>query len=371
MRHRVALMQKEVKKFRRDVTALMQKIAPDLLEDTKDTPEQGVSELSNRLSQAEKDLARYEQLEQRLTLEKQRLADASQALQNANTHLEALLEQAHCKKLADLEAAEQASLQKKEVQQQLAQVEQQLLEQGEGLSLTKLANAAAEVDIDELPNQLENCIEQIQQLEQERSNIDQSIGEKRTLLKQMDGNDKAAKAAEEAQLALAEVQNLSERYIKIHLASSVLRKSIERFREKNQGPLIKRASQLFQRLTLDSFCGIKTDYRGNNDKAVLLGLRTEDNKLIPTSGMSEGTRDQLYLALRLASLERFFEKNCTLPLILDDVLINFDDERSKATLSVLGELSKKTQILFLTHHPHLVALAKKAVPKKLLMMQQL
>lgn len=368
LRHRVALMQKEAKKFRRDVAALMQKIAPDLVEST---PEQGVPELSNRLSQAEKDLARSEQLQQRLNVEKQRLAEAIQALQNANTHLEALLEQAHCNKLADLEAAEQASLHKKEVQQQLAQIEQQLLEQGEGLSLTKLANAAAEVDIDELPNQLENCIEQIEQLEQERSSIDQSIGERRTLLKQMDGNDRAAQAADEAQLALAEVQNLSERYIKIHLAGSVLRKSIERYREQNQGPLIKRASELFQRLTLDSFCGIKTDYRGNNDKAVLLGLRTVDNKLIPTNGMSDGTRDQLYLALRLASLERFFEKKCTLPLILDDVLINFDDERSKATLSVLGEMSKKTQILFLTHHPHLVALAKKAVPKELLLMHQL
>jgi len=369
LRHRVAVMQKEVKNFRRDVTALMQKIAPDLVEDT--TPEQGVPELSNRLSQAEKDLARSEQLQQRLNIEKQRLAEAIQALQNANTHLEALLEQAHCQKFADLESVEQASLHKKEVQQQLTQVEQQLLEQGEGLSLTKLANAAAEVAIDELPNQLKNCIEQIEQLEQERSNIDQSIGEKRTLLKQMDGNDKAAQAADEAQLALAEVQNLSEHYIKIHLAGSVLRKSIERYREQNQGPLIQRASELFQGLTLDSFCGIKTDYRGNNDKAVLLGLRTEDNELIPTNGMSDGTRDQLYLALRLASLERFFEKKCTLPLILDDVLINFDDERSKATLSVLGELSKKTQILFLTHHPHLVTLAKKAVPKKLLVMHKL
>ena len=74
--------------------------------------------------------------------------------------------------------------------------------------------------------------------------------------------------------------------------------------------------------------------------------------------MSDGTRDQLYLALRLASLERYLEHNPPLPFIVDDVLVNFDDERAGATLRELAHLAKKTQVLFFTHHEHLVNSAR-------------
>ncbi len=368
LRRRVDLMQKDAEVFRSDVARLAQKIASELV---NEVAEEVVPTLSNRLNQSEKDLTRYEQLQQRLQLEQQRLAHARQQVQISQAHLQALLEQAHCADLTALEAAEQASSLKKERQRELIEVEQQLLEQGEGMSLGDLAFAAAEVDIDQLPGQLENCKEQIKQLEEERFSIDQSIGELRTLLKQMDGNAIAAIAADDAQLALAEMQDLSTRYMQIHLAASVLRKSMERYREQNQGPVLKRASELFQRFTLNSFCGLKTDYVGNSDQPILVGLRTPDSLVVPTTGMSDGTRDQLYLALRLASIERYIEKNSQMPLLVDDILINFDDERSKETLAILGELCQKTQIFFLTHHPRLLELAKETVPNERLVMHQL
>ena len=368
LRRRVELMQRDAKAFRQDVATLIQKIAPELGDEPA---EQAVPALSNYLSQAEKDLTRVEQLQQRLETEQQRLSHASQQLQTSQAHLQVLLEQAHCDDMAALEEAEKASLHKKEVLQDLADVGEQLLEQGDGMSLGELSAEAAAVDIEQLPSQLQSCTEQIQQLEQERSSIDQSIGELRTLLKQMDGNAAAAQAADEAQLALAEVENLSERYMQVHLAASVLRKSIDRYREQNQGPVVKRASELFQRLTLNSFCGLRTDYSGYNDQPVLVGVRTQDNARIQTTSMSDGTRDQLYLALRLASIERLMAKKTPIPLILDDILINFDDERSSVTLDILGELCQQTQILFLTHHSRLVELAQATVPKEWLVMHQL
>jgi uncharacterized protein YhaN len=366
LKRRVKLMEKDAKIFKADVKAIAEKLAVELI---NEPVEQIVAELSNRLSQTEQDLARLEHLQQSIVKEQQHYTNAKQEIEASQARLQALLEQAHCENLADLEQAEQDSLHKKALQAELITVEQQLLKQGEGLSLSDLEQAAAEIDIEQLAVQIETTIEQIQQIEQERSQIDQTIGELRTLLKQMDGNAAAAQAADEAQLALAEMQTLSERYIQIHLAASVLRKSIERYREQNQGPVINRASEIFQQLTLNQFAGIKTDYSSNTDQPILMGIRQKDNKGLTTNLMSDGTRDQLYLALRLASIERYPQPR--LPLILDDILIyevtersgvNFDDERSQATLSILGELSKETQILFLTHHPHLIELSERAVP---------
>jgi len=368
LRRRVELMNRDAEIFQTDVTKLVQKITPELMEETA---EYVVPELSNRLSQAEKDATRYEQLQQRLQIEQHRLNEATRQLQLSQTQLQTLLEQAHCEDLTALELAEQQSVRKKELQRELIELEQQLTELGEGMSYKELAEAAATVDIEQLPGELHNYHEQIQKVEQERSKIDQHIGELRILLKQMDGNAAAAQAADEAQLALSEIQNLSERYMQVHLAASVLRKSIERYREQNQAPVLKRASEVFQKITLTHFCGLKTDYGSHSEQPILVGLRTPEGTGIPTTGMSEGTRDQLYLALRIASIERYLAKKQAMPLILDDILINFDDKRSQATLAVLGELSQHAQIFFFTHHPHLVELAKTEVPAKYFVMHEI
>ena len=77
--------------------------------------------------------------------------------------------------------------------------------------------------------------------------------------------------------------------------------------------------------------------------------------------MSEGTTDQLFLALRLAAVEQSVASGIRLPFLADDLFVNFDDERSEAGFRVLAELAKSTQVLFFTHHPHLAAIARSVV----------
>jgi len=74
--------------------------------------------------------------------------------------------------------------------------------------------------------------------------------------------------------------------------------------------------------------------------------------------MSTGTADQLYLALRVASIEDYLERAEALPFVADDLFINFDDDRAAAGFRLLGQLAEKTQVLFFTHHQHLVEIAE-------------
>jgi uncharacterized protein YhaN len=87
--------------------------------------------------------------------------------------------------------------------------------------------------------------------------------------------------------------------------------------------------------------------------------------------MSDGTRDQLYLALRLAFIEQRVRKMEPLPLVLDDVLVHFDDERSCAALEVFAGVADLTQVIFFTHHRHLLDLARGAVPADKLCIHEL
>lgn len=61
-------------------------------------------------------------------------------------------------------------------------------------------------------------------------------------------------------------------------------------------------------------------------------------------------KDQMYLALRLAALEHVLDQRGPLPVILDDLFVHFDDERTEAGLRVLTELSSRTQVLLVSHH---------------------
>ena len=106
------------------------------------------------------------------------------------------------------------------------------------------------------------------------------------------------------------------------------------------------------------------------DRPALRFVR-EGGAEVDVSALSAGTRDQLYLSLRLASLLRFAEIAGPMPLVLDDVLVHFDDERSAAALSVLAEVSQSIQVLFFTHHARLVDLARRAVPPGLLVVHEL
>ncbi len=178
----------------------------------------------------------------------------------------------------------------------------------------------------------------------------------------MDGSAHAAELAEEAQGLIARLETDAEHYIRLWLASAVLSQAIERYRAKNQGPILERSNELFSHMTLGSFAGLRLEF-DEKGEAVLVGVRPGGKEIVGVEGMSDGTADQLYLAVRLASLEAYLEKNEPLPFIVDDILIKFDNERAIATLQTLAELSQKTQIIFFTHHRHLVELAKANIDK--------
>jgi uncharacterized protein YhaN len=140
-----------------------------------------------------------------------------------------------------------------------------------------------------------------------------------------------------------------------------LSRAIERFRQRHQGPMVNITSERFAKLTVGSFEGVRVEFN-DQGQPVLVGVRPGGKSTVGVEGMSDGTADQLYLALRLAGIETYLETNEPMPLIVDDILIRFDDDRARAALEVLRGLSMKTQVIFFTHHRHLVDLAEKCIP---------
>lgn len=210
------------------------------------------------------------------------------------------------------------------------------------------AEAAALAErIDELARQRDEQVKEVSRCEQARQQLERA-------------GSAAAEHWQAARHAAARIRHDAARYLRLRLATAFLREQIERFRRDNQGPLLRRAGEVFAAVTGGSFDGLGTAF-GDDDAPVLVGLR--GGTTVGVEGMSEGTRDQLYLALRLAAIERHGEAHEPMPVILDDLLVTFDDDRARATLPILRELGTRTQVLLFTHHRHLVELAKAALPK--------
>lgn len=147
----------------------------------------------------------------------------------------------------------------------------------------------------------------------------------------------------------------AERFVKVETASTLLKWAIDRYRERRQGPMLSRASSIFSALTLGNFSRLAVDY--DRQPMALAAVRASGEH-VEIEGMSEGTRDQLYLALRLAALEEHGEKAPPLPFVADDLFINFDDDRAHAGLRVLAHIAKSTQVIFLSHHDHLLDIVR-------------
>ena len=166
------------------------------------------------------------------------------------------------------------------------------------------------------------------------------------------GGDQAAEDEAAVQSSLASLHETSAEFLRVAFAAHLLQQATEQHRQRNQSPVPRRTSELLRRLTLGSVSRVEVD----DEESVIKGVRDE-HELVGVDGLSDGVRDQLFLALRLAALEQHLDRREPLPFVVDDILINFSDARARATLEVLAELARRTQVLLFTHHSRIAELA--------------
>ena len=316
-----------------------------------------VVRLNSLLSENRTRQTKRQQIEEQSEQATQEIQDSKASIQTMTDRLDALCVEAKCGGHDQLEAAERRSAEYLRIKEAISSIEKEILEAGEGATIVELEEQAEGVDPDSLPGritELKNKIED--ELEPRRTELAETKGREEKELELMDGSDHAALLADQAQAKLTGIRSDAERYLRVKLAGKVLRDQIERYRRENQGPLLKRASEHFSALTLESFDGTLANFNEKNEP-VLTGIRSGGERVC-VEGMSSGTRDQLYLALRLASLEKYMESAEPMPFIVDDVLVDFDDDRSQAALNALAELAEKTQVILFTHHSQVVEQSK-------------
>lgn len=188
---------------------------------------------------------------------------------------------------------------------------------------------------------------------------------------ELEGGTGAEVALAERKAAEAQMQEAARSWAVLRLAGLMLGAAVARHRAGQQDPMISRAGALFRRLTGGAFDGLAQSY-DEADTPRLVGRRasgeasrglvgieamSEAGGLVGIEAMSEGTRDQLYLALRLAHLEDYAGRAEPAPFVGDDLFSTFDDARTAHGLETLAEIGGTVQPILFTHHRHVADIA--------------
>jgi len=164
-----------------------------------------------------------------------------------------------------------------------------------------------------------------------------------------------ARAEEEA--SLATLGRVLDEALVLHAAGLLLEQGLARVEAAGTGTLLARIAAHVAQLTDGAYDQVTTEEAADGTAVLRVrqpGVPDEPKKM---DQLSEGTRDQLFLALRLVAIEDYVRTSPPLPFIADDILQTFDDRRASLALTALAELNRRAQVVVLTHHPHVADLA--------------
>ena len=238
---------------------------------------------------------------------------------------------------------------------EIAKLERAIGEQGDLRSEGTLRDEIAAVDADAAPARLDEIEGERAELGSRRETLATAIASAAGKLSSMEAGGDAAARAQEAEDALADARSAAERYAGCMLPGTLLQAGIDRFRREQQGPLLKAASENLAMLTNGRYVRLALDQDGAG-RALIQALRRNGEEC-PIEALSDGTCDQLYLALRIAAIQSQVALSEPLPFVADDLLVQFDDDRAAAAINLLARLGQQTQVLLFTHHRHVADLA--------------
>ncbi len=363
LERRISGMLRDTDALAADVRAVLKRHLPDLLDlDPVDAALQ-LQERIRAARRASDERARYRRI---ISERKSALSKVESTVASAEDQLARLVRLAGVEDATELPAIEEKRREIRALSTRLEVLTKSLREKGEGSSLEELEQEAARWQgksrllierVDELEEQSEELEEAYRAAERDEAGTELGLG----IYKSED----VVLARQQVSIRASEARGLLREYLVKKAAHHLLRAQMENYAERFSGPILSRASSLFERMTLGRYKKL----------SIGLGERTlrcvRDGQELDVSQLSRGTRAQLYFALRLSSLETYFADQPAVPLVFDDLFVDFDDDRTTAAFEVLSELAQSVQVLYFTHLARDVEAAHDSVPPGILFTHRL
>jgi len=289
---------------------------------------------------------------------------AQDKLRRSRAALDALCGQAGCANVDELPEIERQSMEKHAAVSARKKNEMRVREDGGGRDFAALFAECEDVPADQIPADLLSLKADRDDME---AGIEKLIADRAALQADFDillGQSQAADFMQEAATVEAEIEEAVEGYVDLTVQETLLRAAIDVYRDRNQGPILMRAKELFAELTDGAYAGLRADINERGETILIAEDALRGS--LEIDALSDGTVDSLYLALRLAVVQEHNASREPIPFVADDLLLNLDNKRAQAALRTLAAMAASSQVLLFTHHAHIADLARIAVPPPLL-----
>ena len=207
-------------------------------------------------------------------------------------------------------------------------------------------------DADLSKRELESTIES---LDNQLTELNQRIGTLEEQLRTIENSRQLENDRTELDSLTKRLNGLSREWTKRQLALQLLDQAVAKFERERRPGVIKAAAEHFRELTDGAYVDVIQTLEDNN-----LIVQGSDGSIKQVAQLSRGTREELLLCMRLGIVAEF-EKNAeSLPLILDDVLVDFDTPRRRTAVQMLAEFAKNRQLIIMSCHQETVDLYRGA-----------
>jgi len=184
-------------------------------------------------------------------------------------------------------------------------------------------------------------------LEKEESELQRQLGSHLLRLEQIQNDTQLGALRQQQAGSRARLLEGGKEWLELATASWLIERARERFERDHQPEVLQLASRYFTDLTGGMYTGIRVHLDGHE-----LFAERQDGTQLPLLHLSRGTVEPLYLALRLAVIADYLGSGSGAPpVVMDDVLVNFDDHRSRFAAAAIMDLAARgAQVLLMTCH---------------------
>ncbi len=304
------------------------------------------SEAAGTVTWLNQTLDQVQMLTTELTSAKEALGECQEQLRQHQAAVEDLLAQAEAESIGDFYIKGEVCVHRQSLEERRRRL---VIAIGAkcGQWNSRVRGELEQTQLEELRQKAADLSERLASTEAQITEGQTSLGSLRQRLDDMEKDEQLSLFQMRADTLVEELQCRAWEWQRLAIARALLAATREKYEKERQPEVLQTASQYFRAMTGGCYTRVYAPV-GQQE----IRVETNDRQQIGVEQLSRGTVEQLYLAMRLALAREFGRRSVPLPLVMDDVVVNFDPQRLRQTSAVLGEVARCHQILFFTCHPH-------------------
>ena len=203
----------------------------------------------------------------------------------------------------------------------------------------------------------ETAQRELADLEQRLAQARHETGRVEERIAMMEQSEERSRALSRQETLLARIDEAAEQWAVLTLCRAMLDETRKIYETERQPEVLRQASSFFATMTERRYLRVIAPLDGTE-----VQVERADGVRLSPQVLSRGTAEQLYLSMRLALVREYANHMQPLPVVFDDIFVNFDPERSRTSIKAVRDLCATHQVLLFTCHPHLVAQIEEIVP---------